>query len=338
MLIVPDDNYSKQWRKGDRLINISDKIRAKLSELPMKPGVYKMIDNKGNVIYVGKSKMLNKRVKIYFTHNPEWDKIKRMVKMIDNIEFIVTDTHLEARLLECSLIKELKPVFNSQMKHDRGYVYLKLENYNKHRALSVVESREENSFGPFRKRYYLNETVKSLRYLYPIVKKDDSYFFEYHIFPVNLNELEFNENRNSLYEILTNDSEARIFINELEKKMKNEAASHNFERASLFKDILNNVNYLVNSLNRYKELLKRDIVLSVPIDEGLKLFYISKGLIMKKEVFKAPKQNDIEKFREAALTSRDAYYISMDEKSLIDYKDIICSEIISLPDCMVKYI
>ena len=80
--------------------------------LPMEPGIYKMIDAKGNVIYIGKSKMLNKRVKTYFANNPNWDKINRMVRLIDDIDFIVTDTHLEARILECSLIKELKPIFN----------------------------------------------------------------------------------------------------------------------------------------------------------------------------------------------------------------------------------
>ena len=97
------------------MINISDKIKKKLDMLPMEPGIYKMIDAKGNVIYIGKSKMLNKRVKTYFANNPNWDKINRMVRLIDDIDFIVTDTHLEARILECSLIKELKPIFISRM-------------------------------------------------------------------------------------------------------------------------------------------------------------------------------------------------------------------------------
>lgn len=57
------------------MINISDKIKKKLDMLPMEPGIYKMIDAKGNVIYIGKSKMLNKRVKTYFANNPNWDKI-----------------------------------------------------------------------------------------------------------------------------------------------------------------------------------------------------------------------------------------------------------------------
>jgi hypothetical protein len=67
------------------------------------------------------------------------------------------------------------------------------------------------------------------------------------------------------------------------------------------------------------------------------LFYISKGIILKKEVFKAPNKKDIEIFSKAALTSPDDSFINMDEKTLMDYKDIICSEIISLSDTVVKY-
>lgn len=304
--------------------------------IPMKPGIYKMLDSRGNIIYVGKSKMLNKRVKTYFAINQKWEKVNKMVHLIDDIEFIVTDTHLEARVLECNLIKTIKPIFNSQMKHDRGYAYLKLENYNKYRALSVVESREENSFGPFRRRFHLNETINILKNLYPIINNGKSYSFDYHLFPVTLNVVSFNENRSSLNEILSDNSKASMFIKELENKMKNEASLNNFEMASLYKDIISNVSYLINSINKYNELLNSNVLLSIPVENGYKLFYISNGIIMKKEVFENPSQNDIEIFTEAALKSSDFNFINIDEKSLMDYKDIVCSEIISLPENMVK--
>lgn len=306
--------------------------------LPMKPGIYKMIDAKSNIIYVGKSKRLKSRVRTYFANNPKWDKVNRMVNLIDDIDFIVTDTHLEARVLECSLIKTIKPIFNSQMKHDRGYVYLKLENYNRYRALSVVEYREENSFGPFRRRFHLNETINALKNLYPIIKKNQSYSFDYHLFPVKLNEDEFSKNRSSLYEILTDNSKANIFLNELENKMKNEATINNFEKASLYKDILFNVSYIINSINKFNELLNSNLVLSIPVDDGYKLFYISKGLIIKKGIVKNPTQKDIEIFSQTALTSSDNSLIDMDEKPLMDYRDIICSEVISRPESMIRYI
>lgn len=316
------------------MINISEKLKDKLKQVPMKPGIYKMMDSKGNVIYVGKSKMLNKRVKTYFANNPKWEKVNKMVHAIDDIEFIVTDTHLEARLLECSLIKTIKPVFNSQMKHDRGYVYLKLENYNKYKALSIVESREENSFGPFRRKSHLTETINALKNLYPILNSGNAYIFDYHLFPVTLNKNTFNENRISLNEILSEKSKASVFIKELENKMKNEASLNNFEMASLYKDILANINYIIYSINKYNELVKRNIILTIPIEEGYKLFYISKGKIIKKEKQKELCHTDI--FSEAVLTSTEDN--NLDEKSLIDFKDIIYSEIISLPESMVKYL
>lgn len=319
------------------MINISDKLKNKLNTAPKKPGIYKMLDSKGNVIYVGKSKMLNKRVKTYFSNNPKWEKVSKMVPLIDDIEYIVTDTHLEARLLECSLIKSIKPIFNSQMKHDRGYVYLKLENYNKYRALSVIDSREESTYGPFRRKFHLNETINIFKNLYPIKKASNSYEFEYHLFPVTLNKDMFNENRNSLKEVLSDYSKANLFINELENKMRREASLNNFEMASLYKDIINNVNYIINSINKYNELARHNILLTIPIEEGYKLFYISKGKIKKKEIYEKMTQTDIEVFSETALTSTEDNY-DLDEKSLMDFKDIVYSEIISLPESMVKYI
>lgn len=319
------------------MINISDKLKNKLNTAPKKPGIYKMLDSKGNVIYVGKSKMLNKRIKTYFANNPKWEKVSKMVPLIDDIEYIVTDTHLEARLLECSLIKSIKPIFNSQMKHDRGYVYLKLENYNRYRALSVIDSREEFSYGPFRRKFHLNETINIFKNLYPIKKASNSYEFEYHLFPVTLNKDMFNENRNSLKEVLSDYSKANLFINELENKMRREASLNNFEMASLYKDIINNVNYIINSINKYNELARHNILLTIPIEEGYKLFYISKGKIKKKEIYEKMTQTDIEVFSETALTSTEDNY-DLDEKSLMDFKDIVYSEIISLPESMVKYI
>lgn len=306
--------------------------------LPMNPGIYKMLDSRGNIIYVGKSKMLRRRVKTYFSNNPKWDKVNRMVCVIDDIDFIVTDTHLEARILECRLIKTIKPIFNSQMKHDRGYVYLKLEKYNKYRELSVVENREENTFGPFRKRFQLNETIKVLKNLYPIKRAGKSYTFDYHLFPVTLSEDEFNENRSSLYEIFTVNEKASMFIKELTNKMKTEASLNNFEIASIYKEIIDKSNYLIKSINKNTELLNSNLIVSIPVVYGYKLFYISNGIILTKDISKYPLPNDIELFKETALISLDEEFLNMDEKSLVDFKDIICSEIISSPEIIVTKI
>lgn len=319
------------------MIEISEKLKSKLSQAPSMPGIYKMIDSKGNTIYVGKSKQLNKRVKTYFANNPKWDKVNKMVHLIDDIEYIVTDTHLEARLLECSLIKTIKPIFNSQMKHDRGYVYLKIEDYNKYKALSVVDSREENSYGPFRKKYHLNEIVSSLKNLYPIVRTNDSYTFEYSLIPVSMDVNTFNENKSSLSEILVDESKGNVFIKELEIKMKYESSLYNFEMASLYKNIMDNINYIMTSINKYNELIQQKLLITIPVNHGYTLFYISNCTLIKKDKYSKLSKSIINKFCKAADLKPESYY-DMDEKSLIDFRDIIYSEILSLPENMITII
>ena len=96
-----------------------------LDELPEAPGVYKMLGDGGNILYIGKSKCLKHRVKSYFVKKPVWEKAEKMAGFIRDIEIEPTHTHLEAMLLECELIKKHRPFFNRQMKNDSGYLYIK---------------------------------------------------------------------------------------------------------------------------------------------------------------------------------------------------------------------
>jgi excinuclease ABC subunit C len=145
----------------------------------------------------------------------------------------------------------------------------------------------------------------------------------------------FNENRSSLEEILSVNTD--LFIKELENKMKKEASLNNFEMASMFKNLINNISYLKYSISKYNELINNNVLLTIPVVEGNKLFYISKGNIIKKEIYKQISQSDIEIFSESALTTTNDTD-NMNEKSLVDFRDIIYSEIISMPESMVKFI
>lgn len=155
-------------------VNISH-IRDILKQLPEQPGIYQMLDASNHIIYIGKSKCLKKRVQSYFTNSPKWEKVTRMVSYIHNINYIVTDTHLEARLLECELIKRYKPYFNAQMKNDQRYVYLKLAPFNRYNPFTILAEREDNCFGPFRSKYSLNEFLQKLKNIYPLRKAEDHY-------------------------------------------------------------------------------------------------------------------------------------------------------------------
>jgi excinuclease ABC subunit C len=297
-----------------------------------------MIDSRGTIIYIGKSKCLRKRVKSYFYAAPKWEKIKKMVSLIDSIEYTVTDTHLEARLLECELIKTHKPVFNSQMKNDRNYVFLKIEDYNIYNPLSLVEQREDNTYGPFRRKYALNTLVDLLKNIYPISISNDTYEFEYHLFPIKMDADLFYENRSILINLLSNDHNMALFIRCLDDKMKEAASLYKYETASLYRDIMMDFQYLKNGINGYKDLFSKNILLKIPFQNGIKLFYLSKGNILLKESYTVLIMKEMKLFinKGNKLYSKVASNIdNTDEKASIDFRDILYSEVMSLSEDMV---
>src|SRR5574342_306414 len=103
-------------------------VKEKVKQLPLTPGVYLMKDQQGTVIYVGKAKSLKKRVQTYFQNTASHpQKIKKMVANVDDFDYILTDTEFEAFMLECKLIKELKPQFNKKMKSHLGYNFIAIK-------------------------------------------------------------------------------------------------------------------------------------------------------------------------------------------------------------------
>lgn len=318
------------------MINTTDKIREKLNSIPNLPGIYKFLDCYGKVIYIGKSKTLNKRVKSYFVDNPKWDKVNRIAPCIDDLEFIVTDTHLEARLLECELIKLIKPIFNSQMKHDEKYAYIKIEEHNRYNPISVVYNREENCYGPFRRKYSLYKIVESLKNLYPIIKSNDSYEYDYNLFPQSMNDATYEINKVVLMEIFSSDTHMETFIDGIEVKMREAASKYKFETASMYRDIIFNLNYLKTGISGYRNMFLKNIVLRIPIEKGIKLIFITYGQIAHKKTYKRLSNRSYDLFIDNCLK----LYIptSNDEKRSIDYRDILYSEILSLPSNMVSFI
>ena len=102
-------------------------IQEHLKSLPARPGVYIMKDRYGNVIYVGKAVSLKNRVRQYFQSSKNHsDKVRSMVKNISSFEYIMTDSELEALILECNLIKKYKPKYNILLRDDKTYPYIKV--------------------------------------------------------------------------------------------------------------------------------------------------------------------------------------------------------------------
>lgn len=313
---------------------IANHIKEQLAQIPELPGIYKFYNADGVIIYIGKSKCLKKRVKSYFAKTPKWEKVKKLVCFIHDIEYIVTDTHLEARLLECELIKAVKPHFNSQMKNDQRYVYLKVADFNYHNPLAVIPDREEDCFGPFRSRYTLLDIIDSFKNLYPITNLDGTYQFEYHLLPVTLDKAAFAANRTCMLDMLTDTGKIDLFVQKLKGYMTEAATAYKFETASKYRDIISGFGYIKHGISAYQNLISNNILLNIPCTEGCKLFYVSNGTIRLKEKFSqppGPKDRDcfIQKGKEQVVR------IDLSDKMQIDFRDVLYSEITALPEDMV---
>lgn len=321
--------------------------REKLRQIPELPGIYKMLDSSGKIIYIGKSKSLRKRVQSYFTATPKWDKINKMVSLIKDIEYIVTDTHLEARLLECRLIKEYRPTFNSQMKNDRDYFFIKVNSYGRNASpLSISDNRTTDCFGPFRGRYAMQEFIDRLKSFYPIIKTENRYEFDYHLFPFQMDEVSFNSNRSVLLELFTNENNIDIITDAFQVKMDEAVIDFRYEAAAIYRDLIVKFKSIKKGLNGYKDLLNKNIVLKLPITNGrYKLFYVASGIIVNSLITDGLTQPSIDNFinesrlkaSETAFSMTDDNSVA-DEKSWIDYRDILYSEILNLPEEMVELI
>ena len=116
-----------------------------------------MKDKNDGVVYIGKSKNLKSRVKSYFTKSEKPEKIIRMVHNLKDVDWIVTDTHMEAQILECALIKKLKPIYNVQFKNHQNYFYLNVGTDSRKKPLLIYSEKQPfDSYGPYRGRSFVN--------------------------------------------------------------------------------------------------------------------------------------------------------------------------------------
>ncbi len=146
-------------------------IPQELKKLPQKPGVYLMKNEKEEIIYVGKAINLKNRVRQYFQNNKN-QKVQVMVQHIKEFEYIITDSEMEALLLECNLIKKHRPFYNVLLKDDKAYPYLKItkEDYPRIIITRQVEKDKAKYFGPITDAFAIKETLDTIHKLWPIRK------------------------------------------------------------------------------------------------------------------------------------------------------------------------
>lgn len=305
---------------------MNERIREKLLQIPEAPGVYQMLDRDRNIIYIGKSKCLKKRVHSYFVPSPKWEKVKKMVPFISDIEWKVTDTHLEAMLLECKLIKEKKPYFNALMKNDGRYFYLSLGQNVRVPSISITYSRQEVSYGPFRRRGPMEVLIQTMKNFYPLCISEGNFDLTYHIFPVSMNRQEYEENYKVLYNMFTQPELLKAFQSSVEGQMTELAGQQKFELAIRYRSLIESLEYVQKKLNYANMWLSKEILYTVQMGIKFKYFYIKNGLIVYSRIYAGKTADRKQKFIKAAK-GKESKDCNITDKSKLDYLDILIAEL-----------
>ena len=148
-----------------------DILRKKSMSLPLEPGVYIMKNKQGKIIYIGKAKKLKNRVSSYFGSNKQHTlKVIKMVEQVDDFEYIICDTEMEALLLECSLIKQHSPKYNILLKDDKGYHYIKITagDWPNIKEVKLKEDDGAEYLGPYNSGWVLNQTIDEAKKIFSL--------------------------------------------------------------------------------------------------------------------------------------------------------------------------
>ena len=160
-------NYTRERKIIIMMHN--DKIEEKLKTLPDNPGVYLMKNSNGKIIYVGKAIVLKNRVRQYFRKTEKTARIEKMVSLIHDFEYIITDTEDEALILECNLIKKYKPKFNVLLKDDKTYPYIKVGEKNGRPLIQLTRNLVKDGskyYGPYPSVWSAKEMIKYIKDIY----------------------------------------------------------------------------------------------------------------------------------------------------------------------------
>lgn len=283
--------------------HVQQAIKQKLTSLPDKPGCYLMKNKDGNIIYVGKAKILKNRVRSYFSGSHD-AKTQLLVSEITDFEYIVTDSNTEALILECNLIKKHHPRYNVLLKDDKSFPYIKITN-EKHPRLEVTRRVVKDKglyFGPYPNAFAAQETKKLLDRMYPLRKcktLPNEVCLYYHIgqcVAPCVYELEEDAYKSMIVEIqrfLKGDHEA--IRKELEHKMHEAAEELNFERAKELRDQIMHIDALMIKQNiTMQDAVDRDIF-GFAVDKGwmcVQILYMRQGKMLERHASLFPYYGD----------------------------------------------
>ncbi len=227
-------------------------FKEKLSLVPTKPGSYQMKNKEGIIIYVGKAKNLQRRLRSYFTRTLT-GKTKLLVDEIDDFEYIVTSSELESLILEITLIKKYDPKYNILLRDDKSYPYIELTN-DKYPMVKVVRNvkRKKNKnhlYGPYPNVYAARKTVNMINRIYPLrkcekLKKELCLYYHIHeclgYCEKNISDDKIEEMKKEIISFLKGDS--TIITEKITNEMTKASNNMNYEKALELKNMLEDIN------------------------------------------------------------------------------------------------
>ena len=278
-------------------------IKSKLELLPTSPGCYIHKDKNGTIIYVGKAKNLRNRVRSYFRGSHD-TKTEALVSEIVDFEFIVTESNIEALLLEINLIKENKPKYNIMLKDDKSYPFIKITNERYPRLIITRQVKKDGGlyFGPYPDVGAANEIKRLLDRIFPFRKctnPPSKVCFYYHIGQCmahticKKDEAYFKSMAQEVSDFLKGQDDK--IINDLKGKMAKAAKSMEFERAAEYRDLIQAIGTLRTKQRvMAKDLQNRD-VFGYYVDKGwmcVQVFFVRQGKLIERDVNLFPYYND----------------------------------------------
>ena len=280
-------------------------IQEELKKLPGKPGVYIMHDEKDNIIYVGKAISLKNRVRQYFqSSRNKGAKIEQMVTHIRRFEYIVTDSELEALVLECNLIKEYRPKYNTMLMDDKAYPFIKVtveEPFPRVMLARKMVKDKSKYFGPYTSAGAVKDTIELIRKLYQIrscnrkLPRDigkERPCLNYHIHQCKapcqgyISQEEYRESVNEVIHFLNGNYD--IILKELEEKMEEASEALEFEKAIEYRELLTSVQKIAQKQKITDTAGEDRDILAVAMEEEeavVQVFFIRGGRLIGRDHF-----------------------------------------------------
>lgn len=284
------------------MFNIEDELK----KLPSQPGVYLMHDSKDEIIYVGKAISLKNRVRQYFQSSRNKSaKIEQMVSRIARFEYIVTDSEMEALVLECNLIKEHQPRYNTMLKDDKAYPYIKVtvgEDFPRVMLARTMKKDKNRYFGPYTSAGAVKDTIDLIHKLYKIrtcsrnLPRDtgkERPCLNYHIKQCDapcqgyITREEYGENIRQVLEFLNGRYDG--VLKKLEEKMQAASDAMDFEKAIEYRDLLNSVKKVAQKQKITSSNMEdRDIIAMArdDMDAVVQVFFVREGKLIGRDHFR----------------------------------------------------